>query len=546
MTEEDIKRLNYYNRQYLGFKDFRDEQKYHIEMRRRHNIAHHSWGIVVGLKLEEKKNEGQDVGVDVYIQPGMAVDGFGREILVLQPYKLDPALFDTFTDKKHREVWMAYDEKYTQNPSPGYEVCGTEEQYTRVLETYRILVGPQEPIHDPVIVDGRKAGVPPNQGYWTIPTDESVPYQELLYSEKEPRWLVKVGSVHWDGVNRKFVEATQGQLHEGRRYIGNVTAKVLAPVGELRIKDRNTETPLQNGKEGVAVTLEGSLQVDRKLTAKNDVHIDGTLTLGPSGNELFRGDDPGTKNPITGEPNNGLLIQSAQTVEINIDSSDIPSDMFAVTKGSNRAELFRIQEDGNVGIGTASPEYKLDVSSWFRFGPGGDGGRIFTNYGSPPDPLAPILKLSDYDDAPRIQFQQTGTGDEINPEYKAWIGMAKGKSNDLAIMNGNVGIGTTEPGAKLDVNGDIKIKGSTLFEIRKFTDITGGSKKDTGYSVNEWEAVIGGFDAKLKTNNTNNFFIKAYMIEEGGKWKIFVNYYTTSGQEKWDVWVLFIRKELVG
>ena len=81
MPDEEIKRLNYYNGQYLGFKDFRAEQKYHTEMRRRHNIAHHAWGIVTGLRLRRKEK--------IYIMPGMAIDGYGREIIVLSPALLD-------------------------------------------------------------------------------------------------------------------------------------------------------------------------------------------------------------------------------------------------------------------------------------------------------------------------------------------------------------------------------------------------------------------------------------------------------------------------
>ena len=88
--------------------------------------------------------------------------------------------------------------------------------------------------------------------------------------------------------------------------------------------------------------------------------ISDTLTLGPSGNELIRGDDPGTRS-TSGNPNNGLLIQSAQTVEINIDSNDLPSDMVAITTGSARTEIFRVQENGNVGIGTTNPEELLHI-----------------------------------------------------------------------------------------------------------------------------------------------------------------------------------------
>ena len=43
-----IKRLRYFDNQFLVEADFTDEQKYHLEMRRRLNRALHSFGIAAG------------------------------------------------------------------------------------------------------------------------------------------------------------------------------------------------------------------------------------------------------------------------------------------------------------------------------------------------------------------------------------------------------------------------------------------------------------------------------------------------------------------
>ena len=45
----DIERLNYYEGEFLGATDFQAEQEYHRDMRRRHNVGQHTWGIVSGL-----------------------------------------------------------------------------------------------------------------------------------------------------------------------------------------------------------------------------------------------------------------------------------------------------------------------------------------------------------------------------------------------------------------------------------------------------------------------------------------------------------------
>ena len=104
MVSAEILRLHYYERQYLGASDLEDQQSYLRDMRRRHNLGHHTWGIITGLELTEVPVAGDPTAVDVYVQPGMAIDGFGREIIVMAPVKLDSLLFDSFANQQHREV----------------------------------------------------------------------------------------------------------------------------------------------------------------------------------------------------------------------------------------------------------------------------------------------------------------------------------------------------------------------------------------------------------------------------------------------------------
>ncbi len=140
-------------------------------------------------------------------------------------------------------------------------------------------------------------------------------------------------------------------------------------------------------------------------------------------------------------------------------------------------------KDGNVGIGTTNPEFSLDVptNGWFRFGSGGDGGRIFAEYGPQ---LAPILKLSDYDDPPRIQFQQLGYGnsDENNPQFSSWIGHAKGGFSNIAIMGGNVGVGTDNPQEKLEIAGSVRGNQAGALRIHTSTGWTDIGSKNAGWS----------------------------------------------------------------
>ena len=121
MSKTDISRVHCFDRQFLRTEDFTDEQSYHLEMRRRHNIAHHSWGIVHGLELATD-SEGNPV-----ICPGMAIDGYGREI-ILSEQKQTPTPIIAFEDKDSEllDVWLEYDLSGTEAAASGYTDCGAD------------------------------------------------------------------------------------------------------------------------------------------------------------------------------------------------------------------------------------------------------------------------------------------------------------------------------------------------------------------------------------------------------------------------------------
>src|ERR1700722_4205939 len=87
----DIERMLYSERQYLRSFDFTAEQSYHLEMRRRLNLALHRWGIVYGLELLQGKDDPSDPLI-CYVSEGMAIDAYGREIIVPQKHLLSEDL----------------------------------------------------------------------------------------------------------------------------------------------------------------------------------------------------------------------------------------------------------------------------------------------------------------------------------------------------------------------------------------------------------------------------------------------------------------------
>jgi hypothetical protein len=275
MASPEITRLNYYQRQFLNAQDFLDEQAYHRGMRRRHNIGQHTWGIVEGLELLEKPREGDPPFVDVWIQPGMAIDGFGREIFVLQPIKLDSTLLDAFANLLHREVWIAFDEEKGDQKGTGLERCDPSNGFSRLRENALPVIEPLAPTHDPIIVAGVEVQFPavPAQGDLVIPEDLSVPQQQITNPDTR-KWLIRLGSVNWDGSLgvKKFRPAAADRLMEGREYVSVIASQVMSPSDTLRLAPRVTP---KDADAADFASVDGRLQVNGRIVAKADVFLHG-------------------------------------------------------------------------------------------------------------------------------------------------------------------------------------------------------------------------------------------------------------------------------
>src|SRR2546427_1685266 len=76
---DTVKRLNYYDHQFLRAPDFTDEQNYHLSMRRLHNSSLHTWGIVQGLQVTLATG---GTGTAVTVNAGVAMDSTGREMVL--------------------------------------------------------------------------------------------------------------------------------------------------------------------------------------------------------------------------------------------------------------------------------------------------------------------------------------------------------------------------------------------------------------------------------------------------------------------------------
>jgi hypothetical protein len=119
-----VKRLNYFDQQFLTEKDFIDEQNYHLDRRRRHNQFCHTFGIADGLevtKIDAKK---------VQVSPGTAIDINGQEIVQDKDLTIDLSNATDFPANSTVYITIQYRESLSDrqiSDKPGTETRFSEE-----------------------------------------------------------------------------------------------------------------------------------------------------------------------------------------------------------------------------------------------------------------------------------------------------------------------------------------------------------------------------------------------------------------------------------
>jgi len=175
------------------------------------------------------------------------------------------------------------------------------------------------------------------------------------------------------------------------------------------------ESPVFTGNVGI-----GTASPDARLEVVDNLEVSG---LNPQ--LRIRANTTGACSLFFGDSTSANVGQIAYS-----NASDF---MNFVTNG---AEKMRIDASGNVGIGTATPSFKLDVWDTGDFGV-----RLFRNDGV---------------NNGRLEINQDDLGVEFKQTYSSGAGnlrFATGSTEAIRIdLAGNVGIGTTSPSTTLEVN----------------------------------------------------------------------------------------------
>lgn len=513
MVADPIERLNYFQFQYLGAEDLLAQQSYHRDMRRRHNLGPHTAGIVTGLTLEEKPREADAPFVDVYVLPGICVDGYGRDIVVLEPVRVDGELFAAFNMVRHLDLWIAYDERAQRTAEGGFAPCTEAESYARVRETYRFAVGAFDPSHDEVIVAGRPVPetVPAGSTDLAMPADESIPYQDFPDDDRSARWLVRLGTVHWDGTVRKFRPAAGGSLTQGRRYAGFVGSALLAENGALRIAPR---TAPADPDAAPFAALDGQLEVRGRITAKRNQHMHGgqlsfqsvggtdeniplwmqRLSDGFAGSDLriHIGDEPTDRARLTVGPKNGDAEQVVLAVRGD-NKIDIPTGKLNFGSLTRQHIDLWGGADGvdalyGIGVQSGAQYYRTDFDYyWYRRGKHSDGN------GDPGENGARQMRL---DAAARL-----------------WVGGGVTSHAGVSLWGGKLEFMNADGGTDTDPMEIMRTGGNDWNELRVV--IGDNDFGDDRFAVGP--SIGGAFQQKFAVRNNGDVHVAGNIYVRGGQ-----------------------------
>lgn len=258
-----IERVNYFDRQFLRVEDFADEQSYQIAMRRRHNISHHTWGIVEGL--EPKFIDG-----GLYVSPGLAVDGFGRELIVETVQALSTRFFADLNTHEI-QIWIDYSTADTMPSPKGFAPFKAEGEgpFYRVSEKAQIRLSKPAPASKPPLPES------------VLPSDRE--FDATRAAPEDRRWPVFLGTVIARPQN-------PGQPYvidlSERPYAGLIGEGIIAPSGGARVQI-GSDSAGGSDRFGVFVPADDesprlAVQEDGTVNARGETTFQGSLTIGGS------------------------------------------------------------------------------------------------------------------------------------------------------------------------------------------------------------------------------------------------------------------------
>ena len=214
--------------------------------------------------------------------------------------------------------------------------------------------------------------------------------------------------------------------------------------------------------------------------------------------------------------------------------------LFSVNSGASGTSMITpmvINNLGRVGIGTISPDYKLDVEGDISLVGGGENYAIMSPIsqgmqiavGDPADIAVPLVtfdgdqKVGIGTTTPSAKLDVQGTqgqlfsvtddlsGDIFSVADISGVPIMNVNSDGTSYFDGSVGIGTTSPDYKLDVNGDVGINGYIYHN---------GDDSRIGFEGNDAIRMYTANSVRLQINSNGNVGIGTTSPSAGSKLEV--------------------------
>ncbi len=415
------KRVRYFDGQFLQDQDFVDEQDYQLDREHRHNRLLHGPGITEGLAVTSAAPN------QVTVAPGTAIDSDGRQLVLAQATTVDLPGAD-FNDKQGVELLLSYLES-AEDP----QTVGGSQDFTRWLE---------RPALTALAPGGSYSGTAPPVLLAMVALDHTgrVAVDGTVRSYSGLR-------LPGSGPDAATLRATSGgpvDLAGSLTVDGSVGIGIPSPAYPLHLAT------------GKALRIEGgpgpsSSAAYFSFGGNGAFGIDspgvpgGRFVVQDSGNVGVGTASPGAKLEVAG--GGGTSVDLVVNGRLRSNNNDgglwVASDRFVggfdtnkIGFWNNNAWRLAVLNNGNVGVGTASPGAKLEVA-----GGGGTSVDLVVNG---------RLRSNNNDGGLWVASDRFVGGFDTNK-----IGFWNNNAWQLAVLNnGNVGVGTTGPGAKLTVSSD--------------------------------------------------------------------------------------------
>lgn len=245
---DQIARPVFYEGQILGAVDLHDTVEYSRGREARHERYLHTWGIASGLELSEKSKQievnGNTVDYkEIWLSPGIAIDGYGREVIVPELRRLSENDFDQLNvaiqDKNALyPVLLMGQDRSASTPSFSMGDCAVAAP-TREIEDFVITFrGPGEDLD---LANQIPPEISAGPGNGTTRA-----------------WLILLGYVMWDDSITKFTGFKLTSAGVGRRYAGVLADEVTARGGSLTLR---TRVKSESGKPALVLDETGDAEL---------------------------------------------------------------------------------------------------------------------------------------------------------------------------------------------------------------------------------------------------------------------------------------------